>query len=46
VVADLRDVALAAQEGVGWMGLDATDTPLVTRDVSTIDLYALDWEAP
>ena len=29
-----------------WMGLDATDAPLVTRDVSTRDIYALDWEAP
>ena len=29
-----------------WMGLDATDAHLVTRDVSTFGLYALDWEAP
>jgi len=28
------------------MGLDAADAPLVTRDVSTRDIYALDWEAP
>jgi len=28
------------------MGLDATHAPLVTRDASTVDLYALDWEAP
>jgi hypothetical protein len=46
VVADLRGLALATQEGVGWIGLDGTDTPLVTRDATTVDLYALDWEAP
>jgi hypothetical protein len=28
------------------MGLDETDTPLVTRDVTTADLYALDFDAP
>jgi hypothetical protein len=46
VIADLRGLTLATQEGVRWMGLDATDAPLVTRDATTVDLYALDWEAP
>jgi hypothetical protein len=46
VVADVRGLTLARVGGVPWMGLDATDAPLVTRDISTFDLYALDWEAP
>ena len=46
VIADVRGLTLARLGGVPWMGLDATDAPLVTRDVSTFDLYALDWEAP
>jgi Tol biopolymer transport system component len=46
VIAELRGLTLAWQLGVPWMGLDATDAPLLTRDVSTSDLYALDWEAP
>jgi hypothetical protein len=46
VIADLRGLNLAIVGRSGWMGLDGTDAPLVTRDVSTIDLYALDWEAP
>jgi hypothetical protein len=46
VIADVRSLRLALHGGVPWMGLDATDTPLVTRDLSTFDLYALDWEAP
>jgi hypothetical protein len=31
---------------VPWMGLDLDNSPMVMRDVSTMDLYALDWEAP
>jgi len=46
VVADLGGLTLAREEGAPWMGLDATDAPLVTRDATTVDLYALDWEAP
>jgi hypothetical protein len=47
VIADHRSLTLArVQGGTRWMGLDATDAPFVTRDVSTFDLYALDWEAP
>ena len=47
MIADHRSLTLArAKGGTRWMGLDATDAPLVTRDVSTFDLYALDWEAP
>ena len=46
VIADLRGLTLATHEGVGWMGLDATGAPLIARDATTVDLYALDWEAP
>jgi dipeptidyl aminopeptidase/acylaminoacyl peptidase len=47
VIADVRSFTLARElGGVPWIGLDATDAPLVTRDTSTFDLYALDWEAP
>ena len=46
VIADVRGLTLARLGSVPWMGLDATDAPLVTRDVSTFDLYSLDWEAP
>jgi hypothetical protein len=31
---------------VPWMGLDLDGSPMVMRDVSTGDLYSLDWEAP
>ena len=43
---DLRSMPLVVAMVTPWMGLDATDAPLVTRDVSTRDIYALDWEAP
>jgi uncharacterized protein len=46
VIADLGNLTLAREEGVPWMGLDATEAPLVTRDATTVDLYSLDWEAP
>jgi dipeptidyl aminopeptidase/acylaminoacyl peptidase len=46
VIADVRSLRLALHAGFPWMGLDATDAPLVTRDLSTFDLYALDWDAP
>jgi hypothetical protein len=31
---------------VPWTGLAHDGSPLVIRDLSTRDLYALDWEAP
>ena len=45
-VADLRGIPLAMDIGVPWAGLGPDDSPLVTRDLSTRDLYVLDWEAP
>jgi hypothetical protein len=29
-----------------WMGLGPDDSPLVLRDTSVEEIYALDWEAP
>jgi Tol biopolymer transport system component len=46
VIADVRGLVLARYGAAPWVGLDATDAPLVTRDATTFDLYALDWEAP
>jgi Tol biopolymer transport system component len=30
----------------GWVGLTPDDSPMVMRDVSTMEIYALEWEAP
>ena len=38
-VVDLKDWPLL--EGWGWMGLDPTDAPLLLRDISSNDIYAL-----
>ncbi len=46
VVADVHDLRLDTIAGTHWMGLGPDDAPLVTEDLSTSDLYALDWEAP
>jgi Tol biopolymer transport system component/predicted Ser/Thr protein kinase len=45
-VADVSDIPLLTWVVVPWMGLAADGSPLVVRDRSTRDLYALDWEAP
>ena len=29
-----------------WVGLTPDDSPVVMRDVSLTEIYALDWEAP
>jgi hypothetical protein len=29
-----------------WTGLDPDNSPLVLRDTSTQEIYALDWDAP
>jgi hypothetical protein len=36
----------SSNRAIPWMGLAPDDAPLVTRDLSTGELYALDWEAP
>ena len=45
-VADVSDIPLLTWAANPWMGLASGGSPLVVRDRSTRDLYALDWEAP
>jgi eukaryotic-like serine/threonine-protein kinase len=44
LVASLKDLPYTGTVGL-WFGLDPTDTPLMLRDVSTTDVYALTLEA-
>ena len=43
-VADLRGIPLAMDIGIPWAGLAPDGSPLVTRDLSTRDMYVLDWQ--
>ena len=43
VVVDLKGFLFTGALGL-WFGLDPTDTPLLLRDVSTTDVYALTLE--
>ena len=51
-LADGKLEKLASLENVsgiqhsGWFSLAPDDSPLVLRDMSTQEIYALDWEAP
>ncbi len=45
-VVNLRHVSRAFSSTSFWMGLAPDDSPLVLRDASTQEIYALDWEAP
>jgi hypothetical protein len=45
-VVSLARERLLSWLGATWVGLAADGSPLVVRDRSTRDLYALDWEAP
>jgi eukaryotic-like serine/threonine-protein kinase len=44
MVASLKDLRLTGR--FAWTGLGPGDTPLVSRDVGTQEIYALDWHAP
>jgi Tol biopolymer transport system component len=44
-VADLKDFVATGWWGI-WLGLDATDAPLMLRDAGTQDVYSLDWNVP
>jgi Tol biopolymer transport system component len=46
VVADVSGIPVVGVMGAWWMGLAADDSPLILRDRSTREFYALDWEAP
>ena len=44
-VVSLKDFRNAPADW-GWLGLAPDDSPLLLRDATTEDVYALDWEAP
>jgi len=44
-VISLKDFRHAPDDW-GWLGLTPDDSPLLLRDTTTQDIYALDWEAP
>lgn len=43
-VVDLENLPFSGQWVNGWIGLDATDEPLLLRDISSSDIYALTLE--
>jgi Tol biopolymer transport system component len=46
-VASLKEVKRATHGGSGsWTGLAPDDSPLALRDISTYEIYALDWQLP
>jgi Tol biopolymer transport system component len=46
-VASLKEVKRATYGGPGsWTGLALDDSPLALRDISTYEIYALDWQLP
>jgi Tol biopolymer transport system component/tRNA A-37 threonylcarbamoyl transferase component Bud32 len=46
-VASLKDVKRPTSGSFGdWTGLAADDSPLALRDISTYEIYALDWQLP
>jgi Tol biopolymer transport system component/DNA-binding winged helix-turn-helix (wHTH) protein len=46
-IVDLKDLGRSATGTVTeWIGLGLDDTPLVARDISTHEIYALQWDAP
>ena len=46
-VASLKDVKRPTSGGLAsWTGLAPDDSPLALRDISTFEIYALDWQLP
>jgi hypothetical protein len=45
-VASLKDFQIPPLIGLNWMGMAPDDSVLLLRDISTSDIYALDWQAP
>jgi eukaryotic-like serine/threonine-protein kinase len=46
-VASLKDVKRPTSQSFGsWTGLAPDDSPLALRDISTYEIYALDWQLP
>jgi Tol biopolymer transport system component len=46
-VTSLKDVKRPTSQAWGaWIGLAPDDSPLALRDISTYEIYALDWQLP
>ena len=45
-IADLQNFRRAVDPWVSWMGLTPDGSPLLTRDIGSQEVYALDFEAP
>ncbi len=46
-VLSLKDVKRPTSESFGsWTGLGPDDAPLALRDISTYEIYVLDWQLP
>jgi eukaryotic-like serine/threonine-protein kinase len=45
-VASLKDVKRPSGTFGSWIGLAPDDSPLALRDISTYEIYALDWQLP
>jgi Tol biopolymer transport system component len=46
-VASLKEVKRPTSGSLGtWTGLAPDDSPLALRDISTFEIYALDWQLP
>jgi hypothetical protein len=45
--ASLKDIKRPTSQSFGsWTGSAPDDSPLVLRDISTYEIYALDWQLP
>ena len=46
-IVSLKDVKRPPSASWGsWTGLTPDDSPLAVRDISTFEIYALDWQLP
>jgi eukaryotic-like serine/threonine-protein kinase len=45
-VVSLKDVKRASESMASWTGLAPDDSPLALRDISSDEIYALDWQLP
>jgi hypothetical protein len=46
-MASLKEVKRPTLGGpTSWTGLAPDDSPLALRDISTFEIYALDWQLP
>jgi hypothetical protein len=45
-VVSLKAIRRYSEEMGSWTELDPDDSPLLVRDISNQEIYALDWQAP